>query len=68
MSQALPPDVNLGPMILGVHWSFFAICVILVALRFYVRTRLRPGNLGWDDWYDMRNSFAFHSLANTLLW
>ncbi|KAJ6102879.1 hypothetical protein N7486_005306 [Penicillium sp. IBT 16267x] len=37
-------------LILGIHWSLFIIATAVLSARFYVRTRLRPGTLGWDDW------------------
>jgi hypothetical protein len=38
-----------GPMILGVFWAFFAVSVIMVSARLYIRARwLR--NIGLDDY------------------
>lgn len=54
MASALPEKRNLGPTILGVSWAFASLAIITVILRFYVRTRVRPGNLGWDDWYALQ--------------
>lgn len=34
---------------LGMPVAFTVLAVLLVALRFYVRTRMKTG-LGWDDW------------------
>lgn len=34
---------------LGMPVTFTVLAVLLVALRFYVRTRMKTG-LGWDDW------------------
>ncbi|KAL9092297.1 MAG: hypothetical protein Q9165_004471 [Trypethelium subeluteriae] len=45
-----PPNTNLGPVVLGITWAFSSLSTITVAARLYVRTILRPGNLGWDDW------------------
>ncbi|KAF2234615.1 hypothetical protein EV356DRAFT_501509 [Viridothelium virens] len=50
MASSPPPDTNLGPVVLGITWAFASLSIITVAARLYVRTRLRPGNLGWDDW------------------
>lgn len=37
-------------LIIGIHWSLFTLATAVLSARFYVRTRLRPGTLGWDDW------------------
>lgn len=42
-------DLGKGPMIMGVTWMMTSISVIVVALRFYVRSRL-PSRLGLEDW------------------
>lgn len=34
---------------LGIPVTFTVLAVLLVALRFYARTRMKTG-LGWDDW------------------
>lgn len=34
---------------LGMPVAFTVLAVLLVALRFYIRTRMKTG-LGWDDW------------------
>ena len=47
MAPALPPNDTRGPVILGVVWTFTALDIIIVALRFYDRVHLR-GGLGWD--------------------
>ncbi|KAK4691992.1 hypothetical protein P7C71_g5127, partial [Lecanoromycetidae sp. Uapishka_2] len=46
-----PPegDVNLGPGIIGTLVATSSTCIIVVALRFWVRGRLIKA-LGWDDW------------------
>lgn len=37
-------------LIIGIHWSLFILATAVLSARFYVRTGLRPGTLGWDDW------------------
>ena len=54
MASGLPENRNLGPAILAVSWTFASLAIITVVLRFYVRTQIRPGNLGWDDWYALK--------------
>lgn len=36
--------------IVGVHWALFGLATLALSARFYVRIKLRPGTLGWDDW------------------
>lgn len=47
-SEQLPPDENLGPMILGILWFTTILSVIVVGLRAYVRI-LAKGQ-GSDDY------------------
>jgi hypothetical protein len=37
-------------LIIGIHWSLFILATAVLSARFYVRTRIRPRTLGWDDW------------------
>lgn len=43
----LPPDVNRGPVALGIISFVFALATIFVALRIYVRFKKHAH--GWDD-------------------
>ncbi|KAH7233359.1 hypothetical protein BKA59DRAFT_560178 [Fusarium tricinctum] len=43
----LPPDENVGPVLLGVSGVCLALVVITTAIRIWVRLGLR--SLGWDD-------------------
>ncbi|KAI9812642.1 MAG: hypothetical protein M1827_004631 [Pycnora praestabilis] len=45
----LPPDVNLGPMVLGLLWGTTTLATIVVGLRAYVRLITRAQ--GWDDYF-----------------
>ena len=47
-SKQLPPDENLGPMVLGILWSTTILSVIVVSLRAYVRISAK--SQGWDDY------------------
>ena len=47
-STPLPPDHNLGPLILGIAWASTALAAIVVALRLITRGVISR-NLGWDD-------------------
>lgn len=38
-----------GPAILGATWALTALCILVIALRFYVRTNLAQG-LKSHDW------------------
>lgn len=44
----LPTTLWHNDMVVGVTWALTAICIILVALRFYVRVTIRQ--LSSDDW------------------
>jgi hypothetical protein len=46
--QSLPPDENIGPIIVAVTASLTALIVVTTCLRLYSRWALR--NLGWDDY------------------
>ncbi|KAK4459860.1 hypothetical protein QBC42DRAFT_207171 [Cladorrhinum samala] len=46
--QPLPPDENVGPVIVGVTASLTVLVVITTCLRLYTRWALRK--LGWDDY------------------
>lgn len=45
-----PPDGdrNRGPQLLAMWWTELSICIIMVAMRFYSRYKLK--NFGTDDW------------------
>lgn len=53
MSQFPPPvnpdDLGRGPMIMGLTWTFTALAVIAVSLRFYLRSKLSSGP-ALEDW------------------
>lgn len=46
-----PPegDVNQGPGIIGTLAATTSTCIMIVALRFWVRGRIMKA-IGWDDW------------------
>ena len=44
-----PPYEDYGPSIEVVHWTFFGLAAVAVALRVFLRTRKKDGALGWDD-------------------
>ncbi|KAK3390661.1 hypothetical protein B0H63DRAFT_121401 [Podospora didyma] len=44
----LPPDDDRGPKLLAMFWSYCAISIVMVALRFYARIQIRA--VSWDDW------------------
>ncbi|KAH7153543.1 hypothetical protein EDB81DRAFT_932142 [Dactylonectria macrodidyma] len=44
----LPPDRNVGPVLLGVSSTLIAFVIITTCLRIWVRFSMR--NLGWDDY------------------
>lgn len=39
----------LGNVVIGVPLAFTILAVLVVALRIYIRARIKAG-LGWDDW------------------
>ncbi|KAI0159941.1 hypothetical protein GGR52DRAFT_170200 [Hypoxylon sp. FL1284] len=44
------PDLRpIGPATVGVTWALTAVCVIMVAARFYVRSKVKNA-IGSDDW------------------
>ena len=44
----LPPDEDRGPKLMAMFWSYCAISIVLVTLRFYARIQIRA--VSWDDW------------------
>lgn len=46
--ESLPPDENIGPIIVGVTASLTFMIVVTTSLRLYSRWAL--GKLGWDDY------------------
>lgn len=44
----LPPDSNVGPVLLGVSATLIALVIITTSLRMWVRFSMRT--LGWDDY------------------
>ncbi|KAF5239344.1 hypothetical protein FANTH_10003 [Fusarium anthophilum] len=44
----LPPDQNVGPILLGISGTCLALVVITTSVRIWVRTALRSS--GWDDY------------------
>ncbi|KAI1764661.1 hypothetical protein GGR53DRAFT_306995 [Hypoxylon sp. FL1150] len=45
------PDTHkLGPVAMGVTWALTAVCIIIVAARVYVRSRVTL-SIGADDWF-----------------
>lgn len=52
MNSIGPPpagDVNKGPGIIGTLVATTSTCIVVVALRFWVRRRIVK-IVGWDDW------------------
>ncbi|KAF2964104.1 hypothetical protein GQX73_g9479 [Xylaria multiplex] len=47
-TQPLPPDVDRGPRLIAMFWSYTAIVLVVLTLRFYARFKIRA--FGWDDW------------------
>lgn len=47
-SDSLPPDVNRGPMIVGISWASASLAIVAVALRISIRFKKRAH--GWDDY------------------
>ena len=42
-------DENRGHMNIAGLWALWGIAFIVVCLRFYVRTKIVPHLVGWDD-------------------
>ncbi|KAI9877447.1 MAG: hypothetical protein M1830_003869 [Pleopsidium flavum] len=63
-----PPDIDKGPMVMGLCWATTALAIIAVWLRAYVRTKTRAQ--GWDDYVAymaMVDLLSFKTeVANTL--
>lgn len=58
-TASLPPDEDRGPRLEAAYWTWSVIAVILVALRFYARIKIR--GLGWDDWMMLITVVCFTS-------
>ena len=41
-------DQSRGPRLLAMWWAELSICIVMVAMRFYSRYKLK--NFGMDDW------------------
>ena len=63
-SSNLPPDVNRGPVAVGVGSSAFALATVFVALRMYIRFKKHAH--GWDD-YMIYCAWVRRNLQNPLL-
>lgn len=48
MSNALPPDRNIGPILVWLTASLDIVAVLLTALRMWIRYAYHK--IGWDDW------------------
>lgn len=48
MADNLPPDRNVGPVLIWVTATLDIIAVVLTSLRMWIRARHRI--IGWDDW------------------
>ncbi|KAI1345328.1 integral membrane protein [Xylaria sp. FL0043] len=48
LPQPLPPDVDRGPRLIAMFWSYTAIILVVLSLRFYARYKIRA--IGLDDW------------------
>lgn len=48
LPQPLPPDVDRGPGLVAMFWTYTAIVLVVLSLRFYARFKIRA--FGWDDW------------------
>lgn len=44
-----PDDLGLGPVVMGITWTFTALASISTALRLYTRKRIAP-HLAIEDW------------------
>ncbi|KAK3312507.1 integral membrane protein [Apodospora peruviana] len=49
LPHSLPPDEDRGPQLVAMFWTFSAISILLTALRFLARVKIRAA-VGWDDW------------------
>lgn len=47
---ALPPDINRGPLELGITIALFALAALQIGLRLQTRIFLSRA-VGWDDWF-----------------
>lgn len=43
------PDVNIGPLALGLNWTEASLAMIVVGLRFYTQAKV-VGKVHFDDW------------------
>ncbi len=44
----LPPNDDRGPQLMAMFWTWSALSMALLSLRFYARVKVR--GVGWDDW------------------
>ncbi|KJZ71731.1 hypothetical protein HIM_08873 [Hirsutella minnesotensis 3608] len=61
-----PDNLGRGPLIMGLTWTFTALAMVTVALRFHVRSRLRRSSFAWDDWL-MLAAMIFQVVGQCLL-
>ena len=47
-----PDDPGIGPLMIGIMWTFTCLAMIAIALRLYVRIFIVK-KLGLDDWFMM---------------
>ncbi|KAI2621139.1 hypothetical protein GGR54DRAFT_90052 [Hypoxylon sp. NC1633] len=45
-----PDDLGIGPMIMGLTWTFAGLVMTAVGLRFYVRRKQNQSWGWWEDW------------------
>lgn len=57
-----PNDLGRGPLVVGMCWTFTSLCIIVIALRFYVRRRIHV--IGWDDWIMLAAVVSARSLCD----
>ncbi|XDG08334.1 hypothetical protein ABKA04_007949 [Annulohypoxylon sp. FPYF3050] len=60
-----PDDLGLGPVVMGITWTFTALASISTALRLYTRKRIAP-HLAIEDWL-MAIAMLVQILAETFL-
>ncbi|KAL7621418.1 hypothetical protein AAE478_008740 [Parahypoxylon ruwenzoriense] len=48
ISQPVPPDIDRGPRLMAMFWTWTGLASMLLTLRFYARYKIHA--LGWDDW------------------
>lgn len=48
MADDMPPDRNIGPILIWVTVTLDIIAIVLTSLRMWIRARHRI--IGWDDW------------------